>query len=291
MARLAVLIVAYDSAPHAARLAQALNAQTRKPDEIWVLENASPKAPVTEADLPEGARLITSETNLGFAAGNNLLAQQTQADWLAFLNPDAFPEPDWIERLLAATERHPDVDLFGSTQLAADTPGVLDGVGDVWFGAGIPYRSGYGKAIPVPAEGEVFAPCAAASLVRRSVFEALGGYDEDYFCYVEDVDLGFRARLAGSRTIQLPDAKVHHVGYGSSGRRSEFATYHGARNRLWTWWKNTPGWLFWLTLPVHAGLTLLLGISALRFGLGRAYWRGIGDALRGASAINAKRRA
>ncbi len=291
MARIAVLIVAYDSARHAARLAEALTAQTRKPDEIWVLENASPNAPVTEADLPYGAQLIISETNLGFAAGNNLLARQTDADWLAFLNPDAFPEPDWIEQLLAATERYPDTDLFGSAQLAADAPGVLDGVGDVWFFGGIPYRSGYGKSLPIPADGDVFAPCAAASFVRRSLFEALGGFDEDYFCYVEDVDLGFRARLAGARAIQLADAKVHHVGYGSSGRRSEFATYHGTRNRLWTWWKNTPGWLFWLTLPLHAGLTLLLWVSSLRFGLGGAFWRGIRDAWAGRERLNAKREA
>ena len=118
-------------------------------------------------------------------------------------------------------------------------------------------------------------------MIRRDVFEAVGGFDEDYFCYVEDVDLGARARLAGHAAIHVRDAIVNHVGYGSSGRRSVFATWHGTRNRLWTWLKTMPLPLLILTAPLHLAMTLALWLSAARFGHFRLFGRALGDALMG----------
>ncbi|PWE18705.1 glycosyltransferase family 2 protein [Marinicauda salina] len=287
-----ILIVAYRARQTAPRLAAALDALTVKPAAILILENGSPEDErVDPADLPEGAELIVSEDNLGFAAGNNRLAERAETEWLVLLNPDAFPRPDWLAELLAAAERHSDADLFGSTQWAADAPGVLDGAGDVMLAFGVPYRGGYGKRMDPPAEGEVFAPCGAAMMVRRDVFAALGGFDEDYFCYVEDVDLGYRARLAGRRVIQVSAAQVDHVGYGATGRRSEFATYHGVRNRFWCFFKNTPGWLVWALAPVHLALTAVFWLSAARFGHFGLFGRALRDALAGWPRLMEKRRA
>jgi N-acetylglucosaminyl-diphospho-decaprenol L-rhamnosyltransferase len=287
----AILIVAYRSRATMDELAAALNAQTVRPREILVLENGSPDGERVDAgQLPQGARLIGSETNLGFAPGNNRLAGQATAEWLILLNPDAFPDPDWLEKMMAAAVRHPGASLFGCTQRAHGAQGVLDGAGDVYHATGLPYRAGYGRRMAPPPEGEVFGPCGAALMIRRSLFAELGGFDEAYFCYVEDVDLAFRARLRGHRAIQVRDAAVSHMGYASSGRRSEFATYHGARNRLWTFVKNMPGWLFWLLLPVHAGVTLLLWLSAARFGQAGVFGRAIRDALKDGSGLMAKRR-
>ena len=287
-----ILIVAYRARETAARLAAALDALTVKPAAILVLENGSPEDErVDPADLPAGAELIVSEENLGFAAGNNRLAAQAATEWLVLLNPDAFPRPDWLAELIAAAERHPDADLFGSTQWVAGAPGVLDGAGDVMNAFGVPYRGGYGKRMDAPAEGEVFAPCAAAMMIRRDVFAGLGGFDEDYFCYVEDVDLGYRARLAGRRAIQVSAAEVDHVGYGATGRRSEFATYHGARNRFWCFFKNTPGWLAWVLAPVHLALTGVFWLSAARFRQFLLFGRAIRDALAGWPRLMEKRRA
>ncbi len=287
----AILIVAYRSAQHMGRLADALNAQTCRPAAIRVLENGSPQAERVTVDmLPDGAQLIESDINLGFAAGNNRLAQGVEQDWIFLLNPDAFPEPDLIERLMEAVQRHPEASFFGCTQRADGAPGVLDGVGDVYHFTGLPYRAGYGRSLAPPEEGEVFSPCGAASLIRRDVFERLGGFDEDYFCYVEDVDLGARARLTGETCIQVRDAVVSHLGYGSSGRRSEFATYQGARNRLWTFFKVTPGWLLWLLAPVHLAATAALWLSALRFGQFTVFGRAMKDAWSGRDRLLEKRR-
>lgn len=289
--RLSVLIVCYRSRETIGRVMAALEAQTLRPAEILVLESGSPPGERVSADqLPPNARLIESAVNHGFAAGNNLLAREASGDWLVLLNPDAFPEPDWLERLLAATTRWPEAAMFGSTQRAYGTPGVLDGAGDVYHASGVPYRAGYGRRMDPPPEGEVFAPCGAAMMIRRDLFEALGGFDEDYFCYVEDVDLAFRARILGHRAVQVRDAVVEHMGYASSGRRSHFATYHGARNRLWTFLKNMPWPLLVLLAPVHALATLALWISAARIGQFALFGRAIRHGLAAWPRIMQKRR-
>lgn len=143
----------------------------------------------------------------------------------------------------------------------------------------------------------MFGPCGAAAMVRRDVFEALGGFDESFFCYNEDVDLAFRARLLGHRTVQLREAAVDHMGYASSGRRSEFATYHGVRNRVWVFVRDMPGWLFPLLAPVHLAANLALWAAAARQGQFTLYGRALRDALadwprlmRERRALQAKRR-
>lgn len=281
-ADISVLIVAHKSRATIGRCLDALAGQSLAPREILLLENGSPEAEAIEADaLPDTVRFVSSKDNLGFAAGNNRLAEIAQGRWLALLNPDAFPHPGWIASLDEATRRYPDIRLFGSTQLAADKPGIIDGAGDVYHAAGLAYRAGYLRSDRfLPDEGVVFGPCGAAAMIERELFAELAGFDEDFFCYNEDVDLAYRARLLGERAVQLRTAVVDHLGYGSSGRRSDFATYYGVRNRLWVFLKNTPGWLLWVLAPFHAFATLALGIAAIGTGLGGVFWRAIGDGLK-----------
>jgi N-acetylglucosaminyl-diphospho-decaprenol L-rhamnosyltransferase len=287
-----ILIVAFRSRATIPLVISALAAQTVRPARVRLLENGSPDGErVDAAGLPDWVELVAGDINLGFAGGNNLLAQGVETRWLLLLNPDAYPDPDWLEQLMAASARWPEAALFGCTQRAHGVPGVLDGCGDVYHFTGLPYRSGYGRAIKPPPEGEVFGPCGAAALIRRDVFEALGGFDEAYFCYVEDVDFAARARLLGHIAVQVRDAAVSHVGYSSTGRRSPFATYHGARNRLWTFFKVMPGWLVFVLAPGHLAMTVLLWLSAARFGQFTLFSRAIGDALAGWPDLMAKRRA
>jgi len=278
---ISVHIVAYRSRDTIGRCLEALQAQTVQPGEVLVLENGSPEGErVSAADLPDGVRFVESDTNLGFAAGNNRLVEESSGRWVVFLNPDAFARPDWIEQLQKAIARYPDVALFGSTQYCAERPDRLDGTGDVYHAAGLAYRAGYLRPVSLlPAEGEVFGPCGAAAMVRRDVFEALGGFDERFFCYNEDVDLAFRARLLGHRAVQLRDAAVDHMGYASSGRRSEFATYHGVRNRVWVFLRDMPGWLFPVLALVHLAANMALWGAAARQGQFGLYGRALRDAL------------
>ncbi|MGE0531952.1 MAG: glycosyltransferase family 2 protein [Hyphomonadaceae bacterium] len=272
-----IIVVTYNSARWFERQATALAAQTETRWQLIVIDNASAEAErPSPGALPPGAALIQNEANIGFAAANNQAARAASTPYLIFLNPDAFPAPEWLAALLQTAERHPEGAAIGSTQMRADAPGVFDGVGDVLHASGLAYRAWYGKrhAAPPPL-GESFAACGAAMLVRRDAFEAVDGFDARYFCYFEDVDLCFRLRLRGWGILQAPEAVVAHVGGGSAGARSAFAEFHGARNRLWTFIKCMPGALMWLLLPAHILATGFVATLAPIRGRGLHAWRGI----------------
>lgn len=274
-----VIIVSYQSGPTLARCLEALKAQTFSDFEILLVDNASTDgAPQAAVAADPTLRFLQPGANLGFAAGNNLAAAQARGRWLVLLNPDAYPNAGWLAALVAGSVRHPEVRCFTSLQIVADEPGLMDGAGDVMTSAGIPFRGGYRRRRPADLlEGEVFSACGAATLIDRELFLSLGGFDERFFCYCEDVDLGYRLRLAGETTLLLPTAVVEHVGSASTGVRSEFSIFHGSRNRIWTFIKNTPPLLLWLTAPLH--VTVTAGLLLLHWRRGDA-----GPVLRGIRA-------
>ena len=115
---------------------------------------------------------------------------------------------------------------------------------------------------------ETFGPCGAGAFYDRHVFEALGGFNESFFCYHEDVDLAFRMRLAGYRCVQSADTIIDHVSSAISGRASAFAVYHGTRNRIWTFFRNMP-WPLLIVLAVPHILSNLAFLSVSLFRKGR----------------------
>ena len=287
-----IIVVTFNSRAHFARQRAALEAQTA-PYRLIVWDNASAldQRP-TVADFPVGAEIIQSDSNIGFAAANNRAAERTNTPFLALLNPDAFPEPDWLAQLLQAADAYANAASFGSTQFSGDNEALYDGLGDCYHVAGVPWRGGYGwrRDAIAPLTGECFSACAAAALYRTEVWRAMKGFDERYFCYCEDVDLGFRMRRAGWSCVQVGAARVTHVGGASSGKRSDFAVFHGTRNRLWTFLKCMPAPLLVLFGLGHLAVTLaFLTISPFR-GTGPATWRGVLAGLAGAPAIFASRR-
>lgn len=294
MKTVAVIIVNWNSWALLARCLACLAAQSYRDFSVTVIDNASAEP------MPNGllsaypqVRLVNAERNLGFAAANNLAVRQHSGDtpWLALLNPDAFPQSDWLAQLMRASQTHPDCAVFASRQLNGADPTRLDGDGDAYHLSGRAWRSGHGQ--PVPAHSAaiqaVFAPCAAAGLYRRSAFCEVGGFDEDFFCYFEDVDLGFRLQLAGYPCLLASSALVHHLGSATTGgQHSDFAVYHGHRNLVWTYVKNMPGLLFWLLLPLHLAINLATLVRyARRPGV---IWRAKRDALLALPKMLQKRR-
>jgi GT2 family glycosyltransferase len=281
-----VIIVNWNGCQFLERCLAALMEQTVKPHEIILLDNASSDGSVEIVRRFPSVRLIVLDRNTGFAQGNNLAmeAVSVESKWIALINPDAFAKPCWLEVLLEAVESNPGFDVFGSKLANAGDPTLLDGAGDAYHLSGLVWRMGHGSSVPASTENEceVFSPCAAAALYRRSVLQELGGFDEDYFCYVEDVDLGFRLRLAGYRCLYVPQSVVHHVGSGTTGgQHSDFAMYHGHRNLVWTFVKDMPGILFWLLLPLHLLLNLTSIIWFVFRGRGGVIWRAKRDAVLG----------
>lgn len=292
--KLSIIIVNWNGEQFLERCLSALMVQTLKPHEIILLDNASFDGSLKVVGQFPSVRLIALDQNTGFARGNNLAVESTSAEsgWIALLNPDAFPEPDWLEKLLQAATDHPDAAAFGSRQLCHHDPSLLDGIGDSYHLSGLVWRDRH--TTPQTPEDliphEIFSPCAAAALYRRSALEEIGFFDEDYFCYVEDVDLGFRLRLAGYKAMYVPDAVVHHVGSATTGgQQSDFSVYHGHRNLVWTYVKNMPGILFWALLPLHLVLNIATILWFTARGQDKVILKAKWDAIKGLPNIWCKR--
>jgi len=287
-----VIVVSYNSAAYVNRCLTALLAQTETRFEAVVVDNASRDADAIR--LPDDPRfsLIRLSENTGFAAANNLGARGAHSPWIVTLNPDAFAEPGWLRALLAAAAAHPDAAMFGSTQLSADDPSRLDGIGDRYAGFGLFWRGGVGRpAVPPFVDGETFSPCAAAAMYRRDLFERVGGFDESFFCYGEDVDLGFRIRLLGGRCRQVGAAVVHHVGSGISREYGDFSLFHSVRNGLWILVKNMPFPLIAVSGPLYALAMAYLLLFRWRGAPARTVRRGLRAALSGLGGVLRRRRA
>lgn len=292
--RVGAVIVNWNSFDHLRRCLAALAAQEVPFAKVVVIDNDSKDSPeeLRFDPCPENLHYIRLSYNAGFARGNNLaLEHLADCAWIALVNPDAFLDPQWLSRMLDAAKRHPDCASFASRLVDANHPALLDGIGDVYHASGRVWRSGHGQPLTQLKEKDVFCPCAAAAMYRRDALCAAGGFDEDFFCYIEDVDLGFRLRLAGHRCMLVPEAVAQHVGSATTGgKHSDFALYHGHRNLVWAYLKNMPGALFWLFLPWHLAMNLA---SLAWFGLGghgKVILRAKLDAIKGIPRMWAKRR-
>ena len=247
--------------------------------ECFIIDNNSADHSLDSLpDLDSRFHILRQDRNLGFAAANNLAASRAKGEWLALLNPDAFAHKDWLDKLLEATTLAPNVTMVGSTQYMALEENMFDGIGDELHAFGLAYRSGFGhKVYPIETR-ETFAPCGAGAGLKHNIFKKLGGFDEAFFCYHEDIDLAYRMRLDGGICIQSSDAKIDHVSSGISGRASDFAIYHGTRNRIWTFMKNTPRGLMPLLLPGHILMNIFMFMwSIFRSKRAKPTWRGIKD--------------
>lgn len=282
MNQVCVIIVNYNSGSYLSECLDALKEQSFKAFEVIIIDNHSSDSSLPESEeYPElELTIIRNNKNKGFAEANNQAALITKAPLLAFLNPDAFPESDWLECLYNHSVQYPEFSMFGSTQICADNHDKLDGTGDFYHILGIPLRGNYlNTRENLPETGEVFAPCAAAALIRTSSFNSAKGFDTNFFCYCEDIDLAFRLRLLGERCLQVKDAIVYHKGSAITGLASDFSIYHGTRNRLWLFIKNMPLILLIPLLPLHFTLQLLFTAKALIRRKPRAFLKGIKDAI------------
>jgi GT2 family glycosyltransferase len=273
-----VVIVNYNAGAFIQPCVDALAAQTFRDFEAVVVDNASTDGSADALSLPDPRfTLIGNERNLGFAAASNIGAAGCRAPWLAMLNPDTVAERTWLEEMHRGVERHPGVSMFGATLVAAADPSIVDGFGDALSIAGIPWRVASGDRVDTLPRRDtaIFSPCAAAALYDRRSFAGAGGFDETFFCYLEDVDLGFRLRLAGERCMQLRDAIVRHHGSAITGEASDFTLFHSFRNRLWLVSKDMPLLLLVAAVPLNL---LVSGVLILRLALDG---RPVGAALKG----------
>jgi GT2 family glycosyltransferase len=248
MDRVSVIIVNWNGRQFLEPCLHSVEAQTFRDFEVIVVDNNSTdgSAELLERDFG-WVRLIRNTDNKGFAAANNQGIAASAAPFVATLNNDTRPEPGWLSALVEAMKSDPGVGACASKMLFADRPGIINSAGIAMDRAGIAWdRLGGSRDRPDDtAPQEVFGACAGAALYRRTMLEQIGLFDADFFAYLEDVDLAWRAQAAGWRALYVPSARVTHHHSGTSIEGSPFKSRLLGRNKVWLLAKNYP-WPQWV---------------------------------------------
>ena len=287
---LAVVLVTHNSGGHVGQTLGALAAQTRPGDELVVVDNASTDhtAEAVRSVMPD-AMVIEHSRNLGFAAGANAGAAATTAPLLLLLNPDAVPRPGCLDVLRAAAGAHPDwaawqpLVTMDRGERVNTSGGVVHFLGMGWAG-----QCGEPLAAAPTGPAEVGFASGAALVVRRPDWEAAGGFDERYFMYGEDLDLGLRLWLSGRGVGVVPAARVEHDYEFAKGERKWLLL---ERNRWWTVLADYPTGLLVLLLPALLAAELALLAVAARDGWLGSKLRAQAAVMRDLPRIHERRRA
>jgi GT2 family glycosyltransferase len=230
----------------------ALGAQTWLDYEIIVVDNGSRDGSVAwlRSRYPQ-IRVIANGRNLGFAAAVNQGVKASDSRYVVTLNNDTEPDPAWLAALVSVAEEDPTVGMCASKMLFADRPGIINSTGICIDQAGIAWdrRGGESDDDSEMSPVEVFGPCGGAAMYRRAMLDKIGLFDEDFFAYLEDVDLAWRARRAGQRCLYVPTARVFHRHSATGGEGSPFKNYHVGRNKIGLIARNYPFVRLWRCVP------------------------------------------
>jgi GT2 family glycosyltransferase len=253
--------------------------------EVILVDNGSTDTSVafTKQNFPE-VRVVPLTDNRGFSAAVNAGIRASEAEYVVLLNNDTEQDPGWLAALVEAADTHLEAGHFASKLMDFHDRHVLDGAGDALRRSGLPYRIGHQELdrgqFDEPAY--VFGASAAAALYRRTLFDEIGPFDEDFFAYCEDGDVSFRAQLAGHKCLYVPGAVVYHMGSASTGgKRSPTATRLGTQNGVNLLVKNLPAPLVWRLLPsLLAGQLSRIVVTSFLSGRLRAHLGGVAGACR-----------
>ncbi len=266
---ISIVIVSWNGSRFLEPCLEAVLAQRGADFEVLLVDNGSTDgtADLVRSRFPV-VRLVVLGTNQGFTGGNNAGAAVARGRYVAFLNNDTVPEPGWLARLRDGIDDAAGFLLTTSRVVYMHDASIIDSAGDGLFRWGGAFKHHHGgPADQALVSGEVFGVCGAACLVRRDVFDELGGFDDAFFASHEDVDLSYRARLRGYRCRYVADAVVRHHGSATLGRVSTLAVFHGQRNLEWVYLKNTPASLLVRTLAGHLLYNAAAAVYFARHGL------------------------
>jgi GT2 family glycosyltransferase len=261
-----VVIVNWNGRKYLAPCLDALACQTFTDFQVWLVDNGSTDGSVDflRTYYPH-IHLICNAENRGFAAANNQAICAGNSRYVATLNNDTTVDPGWLKALTGVLDENPQAGMAASLMLFADRPEIVnsagigvDRVGIAWDLQGGGSVSSY-DTHPVP----VFGACAGAALYRRAMLDEIGLFDEDFFAYLEDVDLAWRAQWAGWQALFVPQARVLHHHSATAGEGSPFKNRLLGRNKVWLIAKNYPAPQVWLYLPFIVGYDMAAVFYAL----------------------------
>ncbi len=230
----------------------------------------------------ERITLIRNSSNLGFAATVNVGIAHAVTDTVLLLNNDTVVDADFVIKMYEALMSDDKVFSVSARMVEMYNREVLDGAGDYYCALGWAFAYGKGKSVAQNClkRRAVFSACGGAAIYRKDVLDRIGLFDEAHFAYLEDVDLGYRARIHGYRNIYEPSAVVYHAGSGVSGSRyNEFKVKLSSRNSTYIIGKNMPIIQIVINLPLLILGFLIKALFFARKGFGKIYIRGLGQGI------------
>lgn len=231
----------------------------------------------SRASETERIRVIQLQENTGFCHAVNVGITASTAPYVFLLNNDTTIMQGCVEKLYLFLEQHPEAFSAGARMLSMKQPEMIDDAGDYLNALGYAFAAGKGRqSIHFQKQRRIFAACAGAALYRRAGLDRIGLFDENHFAYLEDIDIGYRARIHGYQNYIVPEATVYHAGSAVSGsRHNQFKVNLSSRNSVYLIYKNQPFLQWLLNLPF---LTVGYLIKLLFFtakGLGGTYLKGV----------------
>lgn len=256
MKKATIIIPNYNGLKFMEMCMSALEKQTCKDFEILVVDNGSTDGSVEwlkENEIPS----IFLPENTGFSGAVNVGIKASKTPFVILLNNDTEAKEGYVEALIREIERSPKIFSVSPKMIQLYHKELMDDGGDMYSIMGWAYQRGVGQEIERYNRAcNVFSACAGAAIYRREVFEEIGYFDEMHFAYLEDIDVGYRAKIAGYYNRYCPFAEIYHVGSGTSGSKyNEFKVRLAARNNVYLNYKNMPGWQLLLnSIPIGLGI-------------------------------------
>ncbi len=280
---IAVVIPNWNGAKMLEHCLRSLARQSCGDFQVFVVDNGSTDTSLSllETEFPDVSVIAFTE-NRGFSVAVNEGIRQSEAPFVLLLNNDMEVAPDCIENLLASVKRYPDYHFFALKMLSFNNRTVIDGAGDAAFRGGVGYRIGTMERDSelYCIDRECFGACGGAALYRREFFEQIDVFDEDFFAYLEDVDLNFRARRAGLRCMFLADSVVYHIGSATTGSKINSTTIRlSTRNNLNLLVKNYSLAMLLRFFPAMFVYQVMWFVFCLKKRQVAAYFAGIGEAV------------
>lgn len=276
-AKVTVVIPNYNGIKYIHDCMESLRLQSRKDFEILVVDNGSKDGSleILQDEYPE-ARVIALEENTGFCHAVNLGIWESNTPYVILLNNDTIADADFVKALVEAIEEKEDIFSVSAMMLSMQNQDIIDGAGDNYCLLGWAYARGKGCiASKYAKKTEIFSACGGAAIYRKAVMEEIGAFDERHFAYLEDVDIGYRARIYGYRNVYEPMARVIHAGSATSGSRyNEFKTKLASVNSGYVIAKNMPLLLIVINAPFLLMGYLVKCLFFVRKKMGRLYAKG-----------------
>lgn len=248
--------------------------------EVIIIDNASQDDDFEWISQYSDLQFKQLDKNYGFSRAVNEGIRLAKGEYVLLLNNDTVIEKDFVQELVKTIKKDKQIFAVSSKMIAYHNRELIDDAGDEYNLLGWTKKRGDGKSVQsFGAEKRVFSACAGAALYRKSIFDEIGYFDENFFAYMEDVDIGYRANIYGYKNVYCPDAKVYHIGSATSGSRyNAFKVKLAARNNIYVAYKNMPLVQLILNMPFLFIGYLIKYLFFTRKGLGKVYKEGLLEA-------------